>query len=123
VFAENNAEGVPWYHKAYESMQETPYSFHEPGEFSCEPNRGATGKSLFLVNHWIETAPAPLPSNAEIVNAYDFLLARAKRCQKERGQLPNLIAVDFYRTGDVVGVVRTLNGLKTTSSGPGNGTP
>jgi len=92
-------------------MQETPYSFHEPGEFSCEPNRGAAGNSLFLVNHWIETSPAPLPSNAEIVNAYDFLLARAKRCQKERGRLPNLIAVDFYKTGDVVRVAATLNGL------------
>jgi hypothetical protein len=109
VFAENDNGDVPWYHKAYESMQETPYSFHAPGEFSCEPNRGGTGKSLFLVNHWIETSPAPLPSNAEIVNAYDFLLARVNKCQKERGQLPNLIAVDFYKTGDVVGVARTLN--------------
>jgi hypothetical protein len=123
VFAENDAGAVPWYHLAYESMQETPYSFHAPGEFSCKPNRGGTGKSLFLVNHWIETSPAPLPSNAEIVNAYDFLLARAKRCRKERGQLPNLIAVDFYRTGDVVGVAKTLNGLKAAPSDTGKATP
>lgn len=111
VFAENDNGEVPWYHKAYESMQETPYKFHGPGEFSCGPNRGAPGNSLFLVNHWIETSPAPLPSNAEIVNAYDLLLARVMECRKERGLLPNLIAVDFYRTGDVVGVARTLNGL------------
>ena len=63
------------------------------------------------MNHWIETAPSPLPSNAEIVNAYDFLLDRARRCQRERGMLPNIIAVDFYRTGDLLKVVDTLNGI------------
>ena len=56
---------------------------------------------------------APKPSNAEIVNAYDFLLNRAQQCQAERKHLPNLIAVDFYRTGDLFEVVKTLNGIKT----------
>jgi hypothetical protein len=28
-----------------------------------------------------------------------------------RHRLPNLIAVDFYKRGDVLGVVRALNGL------------
>jgi hypothetical protein len=60
-------------------------------------------------------SPAPAPSNAEVVNAYDFLLARARQREKERGLLPNLIAVDFYRTGDVIGVARTLNGIATPS--------
>jgi hypothetical protein len=70
------------------------------------------------MNHWIETTPAPLPSNAEIVNAYDFLLKRARACRKERGMMPNLIAVDFYRTGDLVGVVRTMNGIKKPAAAP-----
>ena len=111
VMAEHNSEGVPWYHDAFEVMQETPYRFHDPSEFSCEPNRGGTSGSLLLLNHWIETPPNPLPSNAEIVNAYDFLLGRARQCEKERGRIPNVIAVDFYRTGGLFDVVNTLNGI------------
>ena len=59
----------------------------------------------------------PKPTNAEIVNAYDFLLARARLCGKERTRLPNILAVDFYRTGDVFRVVRTLNGLAQDAEG------
>lgn len=124
VMTENNAQGVPWIHSAFEVMQETPYSFRTPSDFSCAPNRGGTSGSLYLLNHWIESAPSK-PSNAEIVNAYDFLLARARRFQKERGHLPNVIAVDFYRTGDLFAVARTLNGVGTPPPGalppgPGN---
>ena len=111
VLAENVSEGVPWYHQAFEVLQETPYGFKTPEAMSNKPNRGGTGGSLLLMNHWIETAPASLPSNAAIVNAYDFLLARARKCRRERGMIPNLIAVDFYRTGDLFKVVRTLNGI------------
>ena len=111
VMTENNSTGVPWIHPAFEVMQETPYSFHDPSEFSCQPNRGGGSGSLLLLNHWIETAPAPLPSNAEKVNAYDFLLNRARKCQKERGKLPNLVAVDFCHTGDLFAVTETLNGI------------
>ncbi|MFC1799775.1 hypothetical protein ACFL2Z_02555 [Candidatus Eisenbacteria bacterium] len=117
VMTENESAGVAWIHPAFEVMQETPYRFHDPSEFSCEPNRGGTGGSLLLMNHWIETAPAPQPRNAEIVNAHDFLLSRARRCEKERGMLPNIIAVDFYRTGALIEVARTLNGV---DSPPGN---
>ena len=111
VFGENDATGVPWYHPAFETIQETPYTFHTPEEFSCRPNRGGTSGPLFQINHWIETTPTPKPSNAAIVNAHDFLLARARQCQKERGRLPNILAVDFAMTGDVVGVAAEMNGL------------
>ncbi len=111
VFAEKNSSGVPWYHQAFEAMQETPYHFEAPEEFSCDPNRGGTDGSLFQINHWIDTTPTPKPSNAEIVNAREFLLARARQCQEERGLLPNIVAVDFAMTGDVVGVAAELNGL------------
>ena len=63
------------------------------------------------MNHWIETAPASLPSNAAIVNEYTILLRRARRCREERRMVPNLIAVDFYRTGDLFKVCRTMNGI------------
>jgi hypothetical protein len=45
------------------------------------------------------------------VNAYDALLGRARACQAARGRRPTVIAVDFYRTGALFSVVRTLNGL------------
>jgi hypothetical protein len=111
VFAENQAEGVAWYHRLFDVFQETPYRFLDPSEFSNAPGRGGKQGSLLLMNHWIETAPAPRPSNAEIVNAYDFLLKRAKNCRRERGMLPNLIAVDFYHTGDLIDVVDAMNGF------------
>jgi hypothetical protein len=110
VFTESGRPGVPWIHPAFEGMQETPYSFHSPSELSCVANRGGTSGSLFLMNNWIETTPAPKPSNAAIVNGYDALLARARQCEAERGKRPNVIAVDFYRTGDLFRVARTLNG-------------
>lgn len=112
VVLESGRKGVPWLRPAYEGLvQETPYHFTKPGELSCAPNRGGTTGSFFLMNNWIDTTPAPKPSNAAIVNAYDALLARARQCQTERGQIPNLLAVDFYRTGDLFRVARTLNGL------------
>ncbi len=112
VFAEHVAEGVPWYHVVWDVFQETPYRFLDPSEFSNKPGRGGTTGSLLLMNHWIETTPAPKPSNAEIVNAYDFLLKRARACRRARGMMPNLIAVDFYATGDLVRVVDTMNGVE-----------
>lgn len=114
VFGENDPQGVPWYHPAFETIQETPYRFLKPEEFSCRPNRGGAAAPLFQVNHWIETTPTPRPSNAAIVNARDFLLKRARECQQERGRLPNILAVDFALTGDVVAVAAELNGLAPT---------
>lgn len=111
VFLESGAEGIPWLRGAFESIQETPYTFHQPSEFSCRPNRGGTAGTLFQINHWIETTPTPLPSNAEQVNARDVLLGRARACETERGMLPNILAVDFYRSGDLLGAVSELNGL------------
>jgi len=117
VFLESGAPGVPWLYPAFDgAIMETPYTFHEPQEFSCKANRGGSNALLFQINHWIESTPAPKPSNAEIVNAYDFLLKRARQCMKQRKHLPNIIAVDFYGVGDLVGVVRELNGLTPPST-------
>lgn len=110
VLAENNAEGVPWYHHMIGILQETPYKFKTPEEFSNVPNRGGREGSLLLMNNFIESVP-PVPTKAEPVNAYDFLLKRARACRRERGMVPNLISVDFYRTGDLFRVCRAMNGV------------
>jgi len=114
VFLESGRPGVSWLRPAFDHIQETPYTFHTPEDFACRENRGGTAGSLFQINHWIETTPAPRPSNAELVNAHDFLLTRARQCQGERGHLPNILAVDFYRSGDLFGVAGELNGVGTS---------
>jgi len=121
VMAENEADpSVPWYHLAYaHALQETPYRFRTAAELtdptqlaaSCRPNRGPASAPLFLLNNWVDTTPTPRASLAALVNAHDPLLARAQECRRTRGRLPNLLAVDFFRRGDVLGVVDQLNGL------------
>jgi hypothetical protein len=120
VMAENDAGDVPWYHLAYaHALQETPFRFTsaaqltDPSELatSCRANRGPNSAPLFLVNHWVDTTPTPRPSLATVVNARAALLKRAQTCERLRRRLPNLVAVDFYRRGDVFGVVNALNGI------------
>ena len=119
--AENRAGAAPWYHPAYEAiLQETPFAFSRPAELTdpaglaatCRPNRGPASAPLFLFNHWITTDPAPLPSNADRVNAYRPLMARLRECERIRGRMANLVAVDFERRGDVLQAVDTLNGVR-----------
>ena len=116
VMAERNSGAVPWLHPQFQLTQETPFRFTSPAQLaapdSCDFNRGIGKAPLFLLNNWVDTTPLGRPSNAAKVNAYDTLLKRARRCQKARGLLPNLVAVDFYKQGDVFGVVDTLNGVK-----------
>lgn len=71
VFLESGHPGVAYLRPAFVTIAETPYTFHKPEDFNCRPNRGGKTGSLFQINHWIETTPAPRPSNAAIVNAYD----------------------------------------------------
>ncbi len=55
--------------------------------------------------------PLLRPSLAAQVNADAVLLRRAQACRRLRDRLPNLVAVDLYRRGDVLGVVDALNGI------------
>ena len=110
VFAEVGSPPPEWYHHFWDYAEETRYSYRSPEEFDCAPNRGGTGKPLFLLNHWIARR-APDRVDAARINAYDFLLNRALACAEERGQMPNFVAVDFYGIGDLFRVVDTLNGL------------
>ena len=80
VLIENDPGGEPWMHKQSEVMQETPYHFGTAAELgaadSCRPNRGGTAGSLLLVNHWVDTSPAPRTTIAREVNARPFLTDR-----------------------------------------------
>jgi hypothetical protein len=91
-------------------MQETPYDYTsvadlaDPG--SCSEHRGSADAPLFLLNHWVTP---PSEEAATEANSKDFLLGRTERCAQARGQPVNLVAVDFYETGDLLDVVDELN--------------
>ena len=112
VLMENRAGGErwPWLIDGFEVVQDTPYLFATPEDFTCEPNRGTADAPLFLVNHWIDDW-RHVPQNSAIVNAGDVLGPRLEECQAERGRLPNFVAVDYYDRGDLFAVVDDLNGL------------
>lgn len=112
ITAENGAPPPAWFHHVWDLTWDTPYTFHDIAEFTCELNRGAAGNDLFLVNHWVSTDfDTPSEPDAPTANAYDVLHGRAVQCQREAGQLPNFLAVDFYDEGDLFAAVDALNGL------------
>jgi hypothetical protein len=113
VFAENDGPPPAWYHQAFEHMQDTPYRFRQTDDFDCTVNRGAADTSLFLLNHWLSRdGSSPDRAAAAVANRHDVIVDRALACERERGLLPNFVAVDFFNIGDVTDAVDTLNGIE-----------
>jgi hypothetical protein len=116
VVSEHAGPPPEWYQPMYESIfVDTPFDFSSIDELrapeSCALLRGQDANPLLLVNHWVAD-PLPSADIAAETNATDLLLERASRCAEERGHaIPNVVAVDFVETGDLIGVVDTLNGL------------
>lgn len=110
IMSENENPPPAWYQNVWDNTMETPYTFINYDDFSCEPNRGSDDAPFFMLNHWIQRG-SPNRVDASVVNDYDFLLARAQQCEEERGKMPNFIAVNFYQNGNVFDVVDTLNGV------------
>jgi hypothetical protein len=112
VFVENEGSPPGWYHQAFDEMQDTPYQFPQPEDFTCTLNRGDPDAPLLLMNHWVSRqSAAPDRATAVGVNSHEVIVERAGACQHERGLTPNYIAVDFYNPGDVTGALDTLNGV------------
>jgi hypothetical protein len=113
LMVEKEHPTIPWMHNAYESVQETPFHYSTVEQMrapsSCDEERGSPENTIFLINNWVDTAPNPRPSIARRVNSHSFLTQRIARCEKKRNLLANLIAVDFYKEGDLFGVVDELN--------------
>ncbi|WP_079075173.1 hypothetical protein [Streptomyces atriruber] len=108
VFAEQADGPAPWYRNFYRYGMETPFAYTAPEQMNCAPHRGGTGKRLFLLNHFI-TDMGGSRLDAAVVNKRDFILERARRCEKDRGRPVNFVAVDFATIGDALGAVDTLN--------------
>ena len=71
-------------------------------DISIQDNHG-----FFLMNHW-NNNDYDLPSkpNAEDFNTYESLSERIGNCGE---RLPNIIAVDFWSTGDVLDFIQDQN--------------
>ena len=111
VFAERGGTGAPpWYQSAYSGwIQETKYEFPSSAAFDCLPNRGGTTGKLFLVNHWV-TTKGPSPSTARTANGPEVLLPRLDQCVKQRGLVPNMVAVDYAQGSPVVELLGGTSG-------------
>jgi hypothetical protein len=110
VFTERGGGAYPWYHDQFSYTQDTPLGVERPGDFSCDANRGDENSPIFMLNRWVDRFPPPLTENRR-ASQRDTLLAYARQCQRRRGLLPSLIAVDYYDEGAIVDVARELNGL------------
>jgi hypothetical protein len=108
VFAEQADGPATWYRNFYRYGMETPFAFRSPGEMSCVPHRGGTGKRLFLLNHFI-TNNGGSRLDAGEVNSRRYVLDRVHRCERERGHPVNFVAVDYTTIGDAGSAVDTLN--------------
>ncbi|MET0919651.1 MAG: hypothetical protein ABWY77_00455, partial [Acidimicrobiia bacterium] len=115
VFSEHGGGTPRWYLPAFKEMQDTPYTFQTAAQFSCAPNRGPAKAPLFLVNHWLASTDVPgsAEANSAAVNPAAVLGPRVEQCEQQRGQIPNIVAVEFAETGDLLTVVDRLNEVAT----------
>lgn len=61
VTAQDAGPPPTWFHNVWQVGFDTPYTFMDPTDMSCDLNRGAASNDLFLLNHWLST-DAGLPS-------------------------------------------------------------
>lgn len=112
VMVEEDAGTIPWMHQQFEIAEDTPYNLQTRkqllGDEGCAVNRGPRTAPLFLMNHFLGTVP-PRPSEAVAVNSRSALLEQVEHCRKLRDRTANLLAVDFWKVGDVVAATRELN--------------
>ena len=104
-----NGDGGPQLPNAFNGLvEETPFTFLKVtqlrGAASCVDNRGVPGSPVFQLNHWVTP---PVLTHAEAANR--LLPSRAATCQRARGRIPTLVAVDFAERSDVVRVARRIN--------------
>jgi hypothetical protein len=117
MMSEKHPSVYPWLISTYEVSQETPFSVKAISQFNCQPKRGGTDKSFFIVNHWIDPQGLPDPGEATKVNGKKLLTARLQQCITTRHQLPNALAVNFTSQGDLFKTVNLFNAAIARQSG------
>ncbi len=114
VTAQDGGPPPAWYHHLWDLAWDTPYTFEQVTDFSCELNRGSKDNDLFLINHWLGR-PLATEALATEANTYEELSARAEQCMAETGRKPSFFAVDFYSIGALFQVVDELNGVASAT--------
>jgi hypothetical protein len=119
VFTQEPVSGhYPWDMYAFGGfIQDTPLGAVKPKQFTCKLARGLPSSPLLMMNNWADVFPPRRSPNLPLTKR-GFILKRARQCEAERHQLPNLILTDFYDSGDVVGAARVLNGLGDQKPAP-----
>jgi hypothetical protein len=107
----DGGSSAPWLMPAFQWMQDTPYKNPTLDDLTCDLNRGSSDDPLFMINNWLSGFTS-LVSNARRANAYPQLKPYAERCEQERGQIPNFVAVNYYNEGSLFRVVDQLNGIR-----------
>lgn len=110
VMLESGREDYPWAHSYAGWAQDNPYSAETVADFACTRLRGSAGNPILNINHFLTTND--LTSREQLsttANAKDVLFAHVLQCQKDFGQLPNLVSVDWYTTGALFELVDALN--------------
>ena len=118
VFTEREPSGeYEWNHEGFSFIQDTPLGATKASAFSCALNRGDASNPLLAVNNWIDRFPPPLSANREVLKP-SFVQRRLRRCERERGLRPTLVASDFYDQGGLVEAAHRLNGMGDRKPAP-----
>ncbi len=99
---------MPWYLDGFSFVQDTPLGEEKVSQASCRRERGTADSPLLMMNHWADVAPPRLTPNRPWLKR-KVILERARRCGRVRGMPVNMIPVDFYEEGDLIGAVEELN--------------
>ena len=108
LFDEDDGGEASWYQSGFVFVQDTNIDSLLKSPVACDPRRGTPESPLLLMNHWIDRFP-PSPTQNRAVSDRQTLLRRVRSCREALGRPPNLIAVDFYEGGEVIGIARELN--------------
>ena len=119
MLAENKAGAAPWYQLAYERLtQETPFTFAGPAQLDApaDPRRELRAEPRARRRAAVPAQPLGQHGpGAAAGQRRDRQRLRRRCCAAPatasaiRGQPVNLVAVDFYKRGDLFRVVDTLN--------------
>ena len=110
VFAEVGGPGAPpWYQRHVRLVPGDAVHLPERRCLRLRAQPGTTAAPLLLVNHWVSEKGLANPAAASKANRKDELESRLERCLRERGRMPNIIAVDFAGRGDLVATADEIN--------------
>src|SRR5262249_7406180 len=80
VEIEKHKSPYHWLLNTYKVSEETNFTYRTAADFDCAPKRGGTGKSLLIVNHWIQPGGVPDPILAAKTNSRDTIDRRVQEC-------------------------------------------